>query len=48
MFLLINRVSNPYESECFLRKWVILGPYIPLIKFYAPKTYKKCYKPTIK
>lgn len=49
MFLLINRESNPYESEFFFfRKLVILEPNIPLIKFYAPKTYKKCYKPTIR
>lgn len=49
MFLLINRESNPYESEVFFfRKLVILEPNIPLIKFYAPKTYKKCYKPTIR
>lgn len=39
IFLLINRVSNPYESKFFfLKKWVILGTYIPLIKLYAPKT----------
>lgn len=34
-----NLVSNPFESKfSFPRKWVILGTYIPLIKFYAPKT----------
>lgn len=35
-----NLVSNPFESKFFSfpRKWVILGTYIPLIKFYAPKT----------